>query len=201
MLNCAYIDRLLTKNATDTLTKLGLKTSVPPKIRAQRAIICRQIDSFVGERGDREIADEIERCNTGLRISLVIKFGTHTHVFKVEFENTQMAERVVANGMLCFNVKISPTHIQREEYHDIQVCFNCYELDDHIQLHCKQPRQDRCSECTGDHNYRVCNSEIKKCLNCGGSHRTLAMSCPERKHIIKQRKEEKARVEREERPW
>ena len=49
------LDKLLTKKATDTLAKLGLQTSVPPKIRAQRAVICRQIDSYVGEHTQEEL--------------------------------------------------------------------------------------------------------------------------------------------------
>ena len=122
------VDKLLTVKAGETLAKLGLQTSVPPKVRAQRSIICRQVDSYVGEHTKEQLLGEINRCNGTIRAVEVIKFKDYTHVFKVELENTQMADKVATNGLLCFHVKISPTQIEREEYVDIMVCFQLLQV-------------------------------------------------------------------------
>ena len=47
-----------------------------------------------------------------------------------------------------------------------------------------------CSECAGNHSFKECTSRIKKCLNCHGPHRTMAMACPLKKEIIKRKRRE-----------
>ena len=194
------IDKLLTKKANEIIKKLGLETNVPPKVRAQRSVICRQLDPHVGARTADEIKTEINSSNSSLTVEQIIKFRDYTHVFKIEFETTDMAERAAMHGILSFNVKISPAQIEREKHYDILICFNCYKLDAHTQAYCDVPRRDVCSECSGNHNYRDCTSEYKKCLNCEGPHRTMAMICPVRKRIIesikRQRKTYRGRSDR-----
>ncbi|KAF2346903.1 hypothetical protein FHG87_022342 [Trinorchestia longiramus] len=58
-------------------------------------------------------------------------------------------------------------------------------MEHHATEDCPNPNLTVCSECTGNHTYKNCTSSIKKCLNCQGDHRTMAMSCPTRKTIIK----------------
>lgn len=195
------VDKLLTGKAGKILEELGLETSVPPKVRAQRSIICRQVDSYVGGSSDRDLKVEIEKSNN-VRVVEVIKFRDYTHVFKVELETTEMAARLKMRGVLAFNVKISPDQIETETYIDVQICFNCYKLDDHPTARCPEARKTVCSECSGAHSFRECPPDApKRCLNCGGAHRTMAMSCPQKKEIIKRKREEEKREEKEKRPW
>ena len=42
------LDRLLSKKAQNELNKIGIETKIPPKIKCQRSLICRQIDNYVG---------------------------------------------------------------------------------------------------------------------------------------------------------
>ena len=50
--------------------------------------------------------------------------------------------------------------------------------------------QMSCSECGGDdHKWTECRNENKKCLNCGGPHRTLAMACPVKKEKIREKRQ------------
>ncbi|KAG0418895.1 hypothetical protein EQH57_0636 [Dictyocoela roeselum] len=172
------VEKLLSIDAKKKLSALGLEVKLPPKIKAARSIICRQVDAYVGEHSKEEIHTEIERCNDNLRVSEVVKFGVHSHVFKVELETIDMANRVVENGFLLFHCKISPSQIKREEYIDILMCFKCYKIENHTTKDCPTPDIVVCSECTGDHDYRNCPSFTKKCINCKGPHRTMAMSCP-----------------------
>ena len=59
-------------------------------------------------------------------------------------------------------------------------------------------RNVHCSECAQEgHKWTECKSEVKKCLNCGGGHRTLAMACPIKKEKIREKKERKEQAEKE----
>ena len=191
------IDKLMTNKATEQLGKIGLETRLPPRVKADRSIICRKVDSSVGERTKEEIKEEIVRCNRGREIVEVIKFGSYTHVFKIEFRTIEQAETAQRQGILCFNVKIASHQIEKEKYTDILMCFSCYKLEDHTTSNCPTKDTVVCSECTGNHSYRECNSQTKKCLNCGGQHRTMAMSCPKKKEIIRNKRSEEENKEKE----
>lgn len=191
------VEQLLTDDARTKLRALGLEVKLPPKVKANRAVICRQIDPFVGERTRDDIQHEIERCNSNLKIAELVKFGQHSHVFKIEFRTSEMAQHVLERGFLCFNMKITPSQIQREEFVDVLTCFRCYRMDNHATKDCPTPDLVVCSECTGGHSFRDCKSNQKKCINCGGEHRTMAMACPKKKEIIKKKKEEKKTAEKQ----
>ena len=45
------------------------------------------------------------------------------------------AERVLSVGLLCFYIRISPNQIQREDYTNLLMCFNCY-YENHITSNC-----------------------------------------------------------------
>ena len=126
--------------------------------------------------------------NTQLEIVEVTKFGSYTHLFKIELRTIEQAQRVLQNGLLCGHTKIASHQIEKEEFTDILICFNCYKLEDHTSANCPKKGTMVCSECAGHHHFKECTSNIKKCLNCGGPHRTMAMSCPKKKEIIKQKK-------------
>ena len=191
-----YIDRLLTDKAKQALGSIGLETRVPPKIRCQRSLICRQIDSYVGSHTSEELLREINDKNRNKAVEIV-KFKDYTHLFKVEFQTTEMALAAKMNGLLCFHTRITPDQMEPERYTDVLMCFTCYQLDEHITAKCPTPDKIICSECTGDHSFNQCNSENKKCLNCGGPHRTMAMSCPKKKEAIRRKREEEDRQKQE----
>ena len=84
------------------------------------------------------------------------------------------------NGFHCFNTKIASHQLEKEEFTDILICFNCYKLEDHTSANCPTKEITVCSECTRNHIFKECSSEFKKCLNCGGPHLTMAMACPKK---------------------
>lgn len=190
----ADIDNLLTTAARLKLLTIGLEAKLPPKVKANRSIICRQVDEFVGRHTKEEIQAEIQRCNSNLKVAEVHKFGPHTHVFKVEFFTMEMARTVLERGLLLFHMRISPSQIKQEEYEDVLMCFNCYKLEAHTTRDCPNPDTVVCSECSGHHSFRNCTSDFKKCINCGGAHRTMAMSCPEKKAVIRKKRENKEEI-------
>ena len=109
------IDKLTTPNAKNKLRELGLEVKLHPKVKAEKSIICRKVESIVGERTKEEIKTEIMRCNEGLKVEEVVKFGYYTHVFKIEFETLQDAERAKRHGILCFNTKIADHQMETEK--------------------------------------------------------------------------------------
>ena len=99
------------------------------------------------------------------------------------------AERVLSEGLLCFYIRISPNQIQREDYTNLLMCFNCY-YENHITSNCPHKKNiNWCSECGAkDHNFNECSpNNRKQCLNCNGQHRTMAMACPLEKELIKEK--------------
>ena len=68
----------------------------------------------------------------------------------------------------------------------------CYKYNHNTQK-CKLPSSHQvCSECANNnHTFRNCKSTYKKCINCGGNHRTLASVCPVRKKEIKDQRNKK----------
>ena len=84
------IDKLLTNEARRILHDIGLEVRIPPKLRALRSVICRKVDAYVGTHSEQEIKEEINRINNNKAIE-VTKFNEHTHLFKIEFENADMA--------------------------------------------------------------------------------------------------------------
>ena len=101
------IDKLLTDEANPVLKSIGLEASLPAILKSQRSVVCRKIDSTIGEKSVIELCQEINRVNNQLVAVEVTKFSTHTHLFKVEFATVAQAQHSLQNGFKIFNMKIS----------------------------------------------------------------------------------------------
>ena len=114
---------------------------------------------------------------------VVIKIKEYTHIMKIECAS-------VTEGLICFFTRISPAQIKIEAYVSLQICFKCYKYEDHSTNSCPERDIAWCSECGGrDHKYDQCKATTKKCLNCGGPHRTMAMACTKKKSLIVSKKD------------
>ena len=191
------IDKILNSQAKEKLSAIGLEAKLPIKLKTERSLICRRVDSSIGEMSKEELKEDMNSRNTQLEVVEVTKFGSYTHLFKIELRTIEQAQRVLQNGLLCGHTKIASHQIEKEEFTDILICFNCYKLEDHTSANCPKKGTIVCSECAGHHHFKECNSNIKKCLNCGGPHRTMAMSCPKKKEIIKQKRNQTKEKEQE----
>ncbi|KAF2348751.1 hypothetical protein FHG87_020494 [Trinorchestia longiramus] len=178
------VEKILTQKAMNTLTSIGLEGRLPPKIRAQRSVVCRQIDSWIGGKSADELNRKLRIATHTLKCGK-LSFGQYIHVFKIEFTTINMVSHALQHGILCEHVKIAPSQIQQEKFIDILIYFNCYKLEQHTTKDRPTPNLTICPDCTGNHTYKNCTSAIKKCLNCKRDHRTMAMSCQTRKTIIK----------------
>ena len=79
------VDTILSGGSTRSLKEIGLEPRMPPEIVAQRSVICRRIDPYVGTHTALEIKNEIKTRQEWSDVSEVIKFGNNTHVFKIIF--------------------------------------------------------------------------------------------------------------------
>ena len=72
-------------------------------------------------------------------------------------------------------------------------CYKCQRYG-HIATFCKG--KQRFVKCGGDHEYDKCESDVKKCSNCGGGHTAAYGGCPVRKRavVVQQVRAEKAKI-------
>ena len=184
-------DKIQGKEAKKELQKIGLHLIIPPETKARKTIILKKLDQIIGANSTEDIKEEIEEANKWIKIEEVIKIKNYTHILKIRLEEISMVEKARQQGILAYNMAISPSQIEQEKYIHVQTCFICYQLEDHQTKDCPYPDLKICSECseTG-HTYKDCTNPEKACINCNkngmqADHRTLAMSCPLRKSVIK----------------
>lgn len=115
----------------------------------------------------------------------------HICTLKIEFADADMASKAASDGLRLFNMSIASHQVTKETYVQLNTCMKCYAIEEHTTSSCPLPEeQRRCSECAGkDHTWRECRSGVKKCLNCQGAHRTLAMTCKLRKDALRKKQQ------------
>ena len=191
-------DKILSNLGVAEFAKIGITVVTPPEIRAKRSVFIRQLDSSFGKHTAEEIKTELEDKNEWAKVEEVIKISTYTHVLKVRFAETAMADKALSSGMTGFNWSVVPDQIKREEFVNLLCCFSCYKYEEHATANCPDKEQKACSNCAGTgHTFRECpNSDAKGCLNCKregreghATHRTLAMACPIKKEKIRDKQE------------
>lgn len=187
--DASAVDNLTTKKAELFFKFINLLPIIPPELKAKRSAFIRQLDSHIGSQSTEAILQELESQNKWLKISEVQKIKNYTHIIKITTHSTLMIDRLLDDGLNIFNTRITPAQCEREHYFQLLTCFKCYQYADHPTYQCKS-RLTLCSECgSDDHTHKNCTSPTKQCLNCRGTHRTLAASCPIRKARVKELKE------------
>lgn len=195
-------DKLLTADAMKQFKNIGLNVYMPPEFKAKRTLFARKVDVQIGKHTPTQILAEIEDKNDGLKVTEIIKIKDYTHVFKVIFSETAMADKAKRQGLHLFNLSITPDQLEYEKFINVLTCFKCYTFNDHSTANCPNKSLTICSECaeTG-HIFSQCKSQVKSCINCKKEgkpyqHRTLAMACPIKKQLIKQQ-EQKEKEQKE----
>lgn len=193
-------DKILNKEATREFERLGLTVMVPIEMKTKRSIFIKKLDNIIGEHTAEEIKAEIEKENKWIKITEVTKIKNYTTIMKLRLEDIKMVVKAKQQGILAFNLSISPDQIEQEDYIQITTCYRCYELDDHQTNECPHTNLTICSECgERGHTFKNCTNEEKRCINCEkhnlpANHRTLAMACPIRKNKIKEKSEENKKL-------
>lgn len=197
--NSNEADVILSQNGVQAFSQIGLQVLMPPEIRAQRSVFIRRLDQHFGKHTAEEMKAEIEDKNQWIKIDEITKIKDYTHVVKIRFAETAITDRVLESGFLAFNMSVLPNQIEREKFVNLLTCFNCYQYQDHATKDCPNKDIKVCSECAEiGHSYKDCQEGTPKaCINCKKqsnplfkTHRTLAMSCPIKKTLIKEKTEE-----------
>ena len=126
------------------------------------------MDRHIGAKVAQEIKQEIEYENHWANVAQVAKIKDYTHVIKITFDEIKMADIAQQRSMVEFNMSITPSQMEREEYINIQICFSCYKYEEHESRNCTN-QVKKCSECAVEgHTWQECTSGVKRCLNCKG---------------------------------
>ena len=185
------IDLLLTPTARTEFAKLNLKPMTPPDITASRTLIIRQIDESIGNRTSDELTAELTKNHPDLKLTATTVPGRN-RFFKILCNDSCDVNKILDDGLLLFNMRISPNQIVQQTFTPLKLCFKCYEFEDHSTADCKSTATV-CSECaTVGHTHKDCRSLSKHCINCRKAgkrddHRTLAANCPVRKDATNKR--------------
>ena len=155
----------------------------PPEYESSRTVILRNVDSLVHELSEEEIKDTIENQH---KVRRVVKFPNNKYLLKVIFVTAEAADIATKKGISIGFQKFIGKNIDKEIFVPIVPCYRCYQYD-HQRKNCSKTSDYQiCSNCSKEgHTYEHCTSNIVRCINCKGSHRTLAARCPMRKEIVK----------------
>ena len=187
------MDKLMKEEIRQKFAALGLEITYPPEYEASRTVIIKNVDSLISAMSEGEIAGSID---SNLKVKRVIKIPNNAHLMKIIFESSQVADKVVDEGLQIRFQKFQKSNIEKEFFIPIVTCFRCFSYE-HLRRNCPKPAEYKiCSSCaTEGHAYTDCSADFVKCIGCGASHRTLAAKCPIGKEIkTKLRKEEQGPV-------
>jgi len=191
-LNDDEADTIFAEKTKEELDRKGFSPMQPPELRAKKSVLIFNVDDIILDNTTEEIKDELLTSNPWITCSIenIYKFP-RSPIMKVTFSQTSISSKCTESGILIFNLSIPKHDIKQETFIPILTCMKCYLMEDHITKNCTRERDYKiCSECSEEgHTWRDCKSATKKCINCHGNHSTLAMKCPDRKDIIKMKRQ------------
>ncbi len=165
---------------------------MPHELKIKKSVIVTRVDDAVYERNEDDMIVEFSDKNNwiGGDLDSIYKFPK-LNTIKLTFTKTQTAKKCTEIGIKGFGISIPHFDIRQETYIPITCCLKCYALEaQHTTRECpKGPNYRICSECSSvEHLWYDCKAKEKKCINCNENHSTLAMKCPMRKMIIKEKR-------------
>ncbi len=196
-LNEEHAEKIFNAGTKQQLENNGFSASMPPDLKVKKSVIVTRLDDHIYHRNEDEILDELLSHNTwiGDEIHSIFKFP-NSSTLKITFTQTTYAKLCTERGLKAFGLVIPYSDIKQETFIPIKTCMRCYSLEQHNTKDCPKGKDYKiCSECSQEgHLWFQCNESQKMCINCSGSHSTMAMKCTTRKTLIKdKRKEENER--------
>ena len=181
-------DRLFLPSVIAALAAMDLEPMMPAELKARRSVILGNVDNSIYDNQEEIIKEEIYKSNEWARVKEVKKFRNST--LKVIFEQAIMSQLCREKGLKLFKLYIPGNSINQDQFYHILTCFRCYKVEDHATQFCDKPAEYKiCSMCSREgHTWKNCKAAVKKCLNCGGNHCSIAMSCDIRKKILQEKR-------------
>ncbi|XP_076037769.1 uncharacterized protein LOC143023141 [Oratosquilla oratoria] len=92
------IEELAKKTTKTEFAKEGLDIVDPPELDAKRTLIIKQVDGHIHEENTDTIKNELERLNTYMKITSVIKLPNTNTILKIKMETTTMTPPQLSLG-------------------------------------------------------------------------------------------------------
>ena len=182
-----FLEQILQEACKTSLIQENFQLHVPLEYKAMRTVVTRQLDQIIDHYSDEDVLSNLELSNPWCKVDSIYRMKTPSKIIKIMFETPIMAEKALKDGIYILNQSIPARNIEKEIYVKLKPCYNCFSYD-HATKTCSTEKQILCAYCAApNHRQNDCSSTEPKCINCGGSHRTLAASCPKRKQMIKER--------------
>jgi len=191
-LNAIQTEKLFSDEMLQTLTNSGFSPILPAELKANRSVLVRNVDPHIFENTVVDIKDELGRCNDWCIVNEVFKFSK---TMKIVFKSSSMAEKCLSSGLSMFYLHVPGHNILRDKFVKLNTCFACYAVEDHSISHCPKLAEDPsfsvCSKCAVQgHNFKSCTKSPSefRCINCKGSHHSMAMACPMRREALRKKR-------------
>ena len=183
------VDALFSPASISALNVISCVPQLPPDIRPKRTVLLRYVDELIFQEDNDNIIEELQLRNPWLVTPEIFAFPKSA-IIKLTCSSIAVANKTKHSGVRLFRFFVPPSNIVFEDYINITMCYKCYSFEDHLASSCPKPSNYKiCSLCSKtDHTYKQCSTQVKVCVNCGGSHSTLALSCPRRREIVKQKR-------------
>ena len=165
----------------DTLQKLGLTIANTLAFEARKAIIVRGFDTWITSHTTEQIQTEFNNKYPETPCTKVVTLGERKALLKIIFTKQEDAKTISNSGFSIFHVRVPDYNISVDEFIEVPMCMKCYQINNHYSGKCNSTKII-CSECSIEgHRHNDCRATFKKCINCGGPHKTTAPQCPKRK--------------------
>ncbi|XP_069938176.1 uncharacterized protein [Cherax quadricarinatus] len=187
--------KLMDDTAMNTLRDRQFIISPSPSLLAKRSVFVKQLDKIITSIPTDELKTSIEDQNTWASVDTITRIPNASSMIKITFSNIDMATQALANGLAISYYHIHPRHIEPERFAHVSPCWNCYSYQ-HSTKDCPIKDKKFCSTCGKEgHNFKACTTTnaTPTCLNCKGTHHTLAAKCPLRKEVMSKKIKEETK--------
>lgn len=185
-------DQTLIASTGGELQAENFTPQMPLELKANKSVLIFRVYSRIFDHDEREIFEEIEVENEWIgKITEIFKFPNRK-ILKVTFDKKVTASKANEMGLLAFSLLMPNHDIKRDTFFSINTWYKCYTMEDNTRNNCpKEQNYKTCSDCSEGHAYKESKANYKKCILCYGNLSILAMKCPKRKEIMKNKIKEK----------
>ena len=119
---------------------------IPIEINAMKSIVVRHIDKMIVDYEDEEIIESINRLNDCSEAEEIYRIAANGRLLKIKFQNTNMVERAVREGIIILNQKVPGKYVEKEICVKLNPCYNCFSYM-HKTKDCTQDKMILCAYC------------------------------------------------------
>lgn len=184
------LEKVIEEENLRILKANGIEPHIDSDLYSKRTLLLRNVDHVEMSQTDEYLIGAIERKNQ-VKVEKIIRIPTRvgyarSNTLKIVFGSSDDNDKIKMAGLKMSYTMVNVNNIIQEvPLQRPLICKKCYKIDAHHTRQC-QAQGDICSLCgNAGHRYNECNSNVRRCINCEGSHCTLVLSCPKIKEAMK----------------